>query len=64
MYSEEYIADLQMSAHLQRFNLIKILEELKQTDYELFIRTQNSHLSEEQWDWLINNTKKKLGDIK
>lgn len=35
---------------------IKILEEMKQQDYELWIRTQGySHLTEEQWDWLIAN---------
>ena len=34
-----------------------ILKELKQLDYELFIRTQKSHLSEAQWDWLIENFK-------
>ena len=33
---------------------IEVLEELKQEDYELWIHTQGySHLSEEQWDWLI-----------
>lgn len=32
----------------------EILEEIKQQDYELYIYTQgHSHLSEEQWDWLI-----------
>ena len=37
---------------------VKILEELKQLDYELYIRTQGfSHLSEEQWNWLIYNFK-------
>lgn len=35
---------------------IRILEEMKQQDYELWIRTQGySHLTEEQWDWLITN---------
>ena len=39
---------------------VEILEELKQEDYELWIRTQGySHLSEEQWDWLIENFKEK-----
>lgn len=39
-------------------NGVEILEELKQLDYELYIRTQGfSHLSEEQWDWLIYNFK-------
>lgn len=39
---------------------IKILEELKQLDYKLFIRTQGySHLTENQWDWLIGNYKEK-----
>ena len=38
---------------------VQILEELKQEDYELWIRTSgHSHLSEEQWDWLINNFKR------
>ena len=38
---------------------VQILEELKQEDYELWIRTSGrSHLSEEQWDWLINNYKR------
>ena len=33
----------------------EILEELKQEDYELWIHTQGySHLSEEQWEWLIS----------
>ena len=37
---------------------VEILEELKQLDYELWIRTQGkSHLSEEQWDWIIKNFK-------
>ena len=34
---------------------VKILEELKQLDYELFTRVGKSHLSEKQWDWLIDN---------
>ena len=34
---------------------IRILEELKQLDYELFARIGKSHLSEKQWDWLIDN---------
>lgn len=34
---------------------IRILEELKQLDYELFTRIGKSHLSEKQWDWLIDN---------
>lgn len=30
---------------------VEVLNELKQLDYELYIRTQGySHLSEEQWD--------------
>ena len=38
----------------------EILEEMKQEDYELWIRTLGySHLSEEQWDWLINNFEKR-----
>lgn len=38
-----------------------ILEEMKQEDYELWIRTQgHSHLSEEQWDWLIDIFEKKM----
>ena len=37
---------------------VQILEELKQLDYELWIRTAGySHLTEEQWDWLIDNFK-------
>lgn len=36
-------------------NSIKILEELKQLDYELFARVGKSHLSEKQWDWLIDS---------
>lgn len=37
---------------------VQILEELKQLDYELWIRTQGfSHLTEDQWDWLIDNFK-------
>ena len=44
-------------------NFINILKELKQEDYELYIRTQGcSHLSECQWDWLINNVKDKFYD--
>ena len=42
--------------HMGRDNMSgkEILEELKQEDYELWIRSQGySHLSEEQWDWLI-----------
>lgn len=39
----------------------EILEEMKQEDYELWIRTQgHSHLSEEQWDWLIDIFEKKM----
>ena len=34
---------------------IRILEELKQLDYELFTRIGKSHLNEKQWDWLIDN---------
>lgn len=37
---------------------IHLLEEMKEHDYELWIRTNGySHLSEEQWDWLIDNFK-------
>ena len=36
-------------------NSIKILEKLKQLDYELFTRVGKSHLNEKQWDWLIDN---------
>ena len=36
---------------------IERLKELKQLDYELYIRTTKSHLSEEQWEWLIQNFK-------
>ena len=36
-------------------NSIKILKELKQLDYELFTRIGKSHLSEKQWDWLIDH---------
>lgn len=33
-----------------------VLKTMKELDYELWIRTQGySHLSEEQWDWLIEN---------
>lgn len=43
-------AELVKEEHEQK----EILEEMKQRDYELFVRTQGySHLSEEQWDWLI-----------
>ena len=42
----------------QKVSGVEILEELKQLDYELWIRTQGfSHLSEEQWNWLIYNFK-------
>lgn len=41
-------------------DIISILENLKQEDYELWIRTQGkSHLSEEQWDWLIETVKER-----
>ena len=40
-----------------------ILEAMKQEDYELWIRTGGkSHLSEEQWDWLIENFEYTLGE--
>ena len=39
---------------------VDILEELKQLDYELHIRIDKSHLSEDQWDWLIYNFKDQL----
>ena len=50
-------------------NSVKILEELKQLDYELFARVGKSHLSEKQWDWLIDSfaemkLKKKKNDKK
>lgn len=36
--------------------IVGILEQLKQEDHELWIRTSSKpHLSEEQWDWLIKN---------
>ena len=39
---------------------VDILEELKQEDYELWVRTNgHSHLSEEQWDWLISEFEKR-----
>lgn len=35
---------------------IHLLEEMKELDYELWIRTKGySHLTEKQWDWLISN---------
>lgn len=41
--------------------IIDILENMKQDDYELWIRTVGySHLSEEQWEWLIRNFKEHL----
>ena len=38
---------------------IKILEEMKQLDYELYCRTGGafSHLDEDEWDWLIETFK-------
>ena len=38
---------------------IKILEEMKQLDYELYCRTGGafSHLDEDEWDWLIEQFK-------
>lgn len=37
----------------------EILENLKQLDYELWIRTGGySHLSEEQWDYVIQEFEK------
>ena len=39
---------------------VDILEESKQLDYELHIRIGKSHLSEDQWDWLIYNFKDQL----
>lgn len=39
-------------------NVVEKFKELKQLDCELRIRTQgHSHLSEEQWDWLIEQLK-------
>lgn len=44
-------------------DLIQILQDLMQEDYELWIRTSGySHLSEEQWEWLIEEVKDKVGD--
>lgn len=44
-------------------DLIQILQDLMQEDYELWIRTSGySHLSEEQWEWLIEQVKYKVGD--
>lgn len=37
----------------------EILEEMMQEDFELWIRIQKSHLSEEQWKWLIENFEEK-----
>lgn len=50
-----------LKRHMKEYkNFINILKELKQEDYELWIRTQYySHLSEDQWDWLIKNVKDK-----
>ena len=42
---------------------VEILKELKQLDYELYIRIGKSHLSEDQWDWLIYNFKDQLEKI-
>ena len=43
---------------ISRQAAIHLLEEMKELDYELWIRTNGySHLSEEQWDWLIDNFK-------
>lgn len=44
-------------------DLIQILQDLMQEDYELWIRTSGySHFSEEQWEWLIEQVKDKIGD--
>lgn len=41
---------------ISRQAAIHLLEEMKELDYELWIRTNGySHLTEKQWDWLINN---------
>lgn len=33
--------------------MIELLKELMQLDYELYCRIGDSHLSENQWEWLI-----------
>ena len=49
---------------IEREKVIKILEDMKQEDYELSIYLNGrSHMSEEQWDWLIHNFKEKLDKI-
>lgn len=41
---------------ISRQAAIHLLEEMKELDYELWIRTNGySHLTEKQWDWLISN---------
>ena len=45
-------------------DFVRVLEELKQFDYELWIRLSGySHLSEAQWDWLIDYIKSDFSEI-
>lgn len=37
--------------------MTKLLKELMQLDYELYCRIGKSHLSEDQWEWLIEQFK-------
>lgn len=60
--------DLEKINKEYKFNLVDMIkngkpieeeiEELKQLDYELWVRTSGySHLDEKQWDWLIEVSK-------
>lgn len=46
--------------HFSKQAAINPLEELKELDYELYIRTGYSHLTEEQWDFIIKSYKENL----
>lgn len=45
---------------ISRQAAINALEELKELDYELYIRTSYSHLMEDQWDFVIKRYKEAI----
>ena len=51
-----------MKDNSQQF--IEILEEMKQEDYETYVRFYVSQLSENQWDYVISRFKEKLDKLK
>ena len=49
---------------INKQDAVEILEELKELDYERYVRMQGSLLNETQWDTVIENFKEMLNDVR